>query len=276
MDRTHPAAAPPAADTLVYVYAVAQPTEALTEHVGSLGGLGAPPRLVPLPGHDDLAAVVADVPADSFGTDALKAQLEDLDRLEALARAHHGCVDAAATLATVLPLRLTTVYVDDARVAEMLAVNAPAFRRALRLLADQVEVGVKVYADPSAAPAAPEAPPAEARGPGRDYLRRRRAHRDRHADTYRAAGDVAGHAGELAAAYATAHVPHRLQQGALGAARGENVLNDAYLVPRAHVERFAAELAHLRAAPGVTVEVTGPWVPYSFTEWAQTPPEGAP
>ncbi|MFD5875900.1 GvpL/GvpF family gas vesicle protein [Streptomyces sp. NPDC060322] len=275
------APAPPV--PLVYVYAVAVDGGGLSQHVHTLGGLGDPPRLIR---HEGLAAIVADVPQDTFSSDALKEQLENLERLEALARAHHGCIEAAAALTTLLPLRLTTVYVDDARVAAMLSENASAFRQALALLTGQVELGVKIFADPEAVPPASSVPATgrertdapsggAAAGrigssPGRDYLKRRRAQRTRHADTYRVAGAVAQRAADTAAGYATAHVPHRLQQGELGAARGENLVNDAYLVPAESVDEFAAALPELvDGAPGVAIEVTGPWVPYSFTEWAQ-------
>ncbi|MFC8230308.1 GvpL/GvpF family gas vesicle protein [Streptomyces sp. NPDC057287] len=285
------APAPPA--PLVYVYAVAVDGDGdgdgLSQYVHTLGGLGDPPRLIR---HEGLAAIVADVPQDTFSSDALKEQLEDLGRLEALARAHHGCIQAAAALTTLLPLRLTTVYVDDARVAAMLSENAPAFRQALELLTGQVELGVKIFADPeavlaSSAPAtggertdAPSGGAADGRignSPGRDYLKRRRAQRTRQADTYRVAGAVAQRAVDTAAGYATAHIPHRLQQGALGAARGENLVNDAYLVPAQFVDEFAAALTELvDGTPGVAIEVTGPWVPYSFTEWAQAQAQPVP
>jgi hypothetical protein len=55
---------------------------------------------------------------------------------------------------------------------------------------------------------------------------------------------------------------------------GENIANEAYLVARADVAEFRAAVASLAAdTPGVRVEVTGPWAPYSFTARPET--EGA-
>jgi len=62
---------------------------------------------------------------------------------------------------------------------------------------------------------------------------------------------------------------HRPQQGELASGAGENIANDAYLVPVARVGEFRAALDGLADdAPGVRVEITGPWAPYSFA----TPP----
>lgn len=68
-----------------------------------------------------LAAIVSSVPEAEFGEEGFKDQLEDLGRLEVIARTHHGVVDALFRAVTVLPLRLATVYRDDERVAAMLA-----------------------------------------------------------------------------------------------------------------------------------------------------------
>ena len=259
----------PAPPTLVYVFAVAQDDATLQQRVLELDTFFGAPRLIR--NEEGLTALVADVPRADFEPGVVEAQLEDLHRLEELARAHHECVETAAAFTTLLPLRMMTVYMDDTGVLAMLDDRADAFCRALRLLAEHVEMGVKIYADPDAAQerlATPEAPRPDS--PGRDYLKRRRAQRDRHASTYRAADEAALHARTRASAFARAHVSHRLQGTQLTARRAENLVNDAYLVARADLADFAAAVTSSNAAvTGVSVEVTGPWVPYSFTDWAQ-------
>jgi gas vesicle protein GvpL/GvpF len=250
--------------TLSYVYAVARPgpelDTALQDGTGMAGGAL---RAVRAAG---LAAVVCDVPEGEFDEAGLRAQLEDLERLEHLARAHHDVVEALAARETVLPLRLATVYRDDDRVAAMLEASREAFDARLDLLADTVEWGVKVYLvrgtenEP--------AQPAEAgTSPGRDFLRRRRAQRDSRQRAYRLAGEAAGRVREAASPYARAHVAHRPQEGRLAtdAGEGENLVNDAYLVRREFGEEFtAAVAAAAREEEAVHVTVTGPWAPYSF------------
>ncbi|MFC8125627.1 GvpL/GvpF family gas vesicle protein [Streptomyces sp. NPDC057302] len=262
-EAEHPSAAP-----LVYVYAVARAGSPLEEAAATLGGLGTPPRVLC---QDGLAALVADVPADQFSTEALKEQMEDLVRLEAIARGHHHTVEAANRVTSVLPLRMTTVYLDEARVRAMLAERAHGFSRALDLLEGHVELGVKVFADPQSAPPAPE--PDEqvtAESPGRSYIQKRRAQRQNQRSVYRGAGTVVARAAEQATELARARVSHRPQQGQLATRQGENLSNDAYLVPAAQAEAFARSVERVAEdTPGVSVEVTGPWVPYSFTEWAE-------
>ena len=74
---------------------------------------------------------------------------------------------------------------------------------------------------------------------------------------------------ELAAlADEAAVLPRGRSNGGGGpAARREPVLNGAYLVPEARVERFHAAVAEMRERDGplgLEFEVTGPWPPYNF------------
>ncbi|MYQ40424.1 gas vesicle synthesis protein [Streptomyces sp. SID4921] len=258
-----------------YVYAVCRAgTPAETALAGQPGLEGAPLRAVRA---GELAALVSSVPSASYGTEGVKAQMEDLARLEVLARTHHAVVEAAYEHAAVLPMRLVTVYLDDGRVGEMLGAREPEFSALLARLEGHVELGVKIYADPREAVAvsgrAPETDTADtAASPGRAYLQRRRSQQRNHRETYRAAGSVAAEVPARVDGIAKAHVTHRPQQGDLAKAAGENILNDAYLVQDAQADAFRAALAGLADdVPGVRVEITGPWAPYSFA----TPPAAA-
>ncbi|WP_234315323.1 GvpL/GvpF family gas vesicle protein [Streptomyces globisporus] len=253
-----------AGEEMSYVYALGRVGEpALQDAVARLAGVdGRALRLVESAG---LAAVVSSVPSGAFGEQGLRTQLEDMARLEAIARSHHAVVDAAFAVTTVLPMRLATVYLDDARVAEMLTAQRGRFLDLLARLDGHVELGVKVYADADAVtPPEPEAV-AVAESPGRAYLQRRRAQRRGVQDLHRAAAGAAEEAVRVAEGLSRARVVHRPQQGGLASARGENVANEAYLVPTGEVGRFMSALgASADATPGVRVEVTGPWAPYSF------------
>lgn len=245
-----------------YVYAVGRDGADLHAVAAELTGLhGEPLRTVAGSG---LTALVSSVPADDFGTDGLTERMADLAELEALARTHHEVVEAAHARTTVLPMRLATVYLDDARVHAMLSERAPELGELLSWLDGHAELGVKVYADPvhAQAEAAPAAPSA---GSGRAYLRQRRDQRRRRDDAYRAAGAVAGAVRDTVAPLTRGVVAHRPQQGELASGPGENIANEAYLVPRTRVREFHQALAGLTESDaGVRVEITGPWAPYSF------------
>lgn len=260
---------PATGSAMSYVYAVSRAGTPLDEALTGRPGLeGGPLRAVRA---GELVALVSSVPSSSYGTEGVKAQMEDLGRLEVLARTHHAVVEAAYGHTTVLPMRLMTVYLDDERVRGMLGGREPEFAALLARLEGHVELGVKVYADPREAVAVssrgPE--PDTAASPGRAYLQRRRAQQQNHRRTYRAAGAVASEVATRVAGIAAAHVTHRPQQGDLAQAAGENIVNDAYLVHGTRADAFRAALAGLTDdAPGVRVEITGPWAPYSFA----TPP----
>ncbi|MFF8501545.1 GvpL/GvpF family gas vesicle protein [Streptomyces anulatus] len=253
------------AGEMSYVYAVGRAGPALDGLAARLPGVDGRP-LRPVDG-GGLCALVSPVPADTFSEQGLTAQMEDLDRLEAVARAHHAVVDAAFAETSVLPMRLATVYLDDARVADMLVRQRSEFQELLGRLMGHVELGVKVYADPRTAAAAttPAAAAPSGGGAGRAYLRQRQAQQRDNQDIYRAASDLAVRAARLAEGVAASRAVHRPQQGQLAARAGVNVANEAYLVPREHAARLHRELSALaEAAPGVAIEVTGPWAPYSF------------
>lgn len=262
-------------DRVSYVYAVVREADGLQEAVvGTSGVAGAPVRLLPLTGGDGLLLAVSAVPSEDFREEALKQHLEDLRWLESVARAHHAVIEELSARTTVLPLRLATVYLDDERATNALDAQSEILARRLSHLAAHVEWGVKIYVESSAAPAPGPVEPAgsEELSPGRAYLRTRKAQRTVRDTAHRSARTAAERIEEAGRRYAADRARHRVQQGELATAPGENVLNDAYLVARDRAEAFRDEVS--RAADdldGVRVELTGPWAPYSFA----TPPDTA-
>lgn len=250
-------------EVVCYLYAVARQGALDASALAVSGQDGSPLRTVDAAG---LGALVSTVSADRFGEEGMKAQLEDLDRLEAVARCHHGVVAAAYEQTTVLPMRLASVYRDDAGVAAVLRESGGEFLDLLARLEGHVEWGVKVYADPrEAAPVPAPAGPAAEESPGRAYLRQRQQSRRKQQQVHREVEEVVARVAEAAGALAAARVAHRPQQGELATGPGENVTNDGYLVPVARGEEFReAVTRQADGVPGARIELTGPWAPYSF------------
>ncbi|MFF4488948.1 GvpL/GvpF family gas vesicle protein [Streptomyces sp. NPDC001544] len=249
---------------LRYVYAVCRPFGApLQAQLTGIGG--APPALLH---HHGLVAVLSTVSEADFAEDALRARLEDLDWLTATARAHQGVIDALTTVTTPLPLRLATVFRDDSAVRTMIEAREEEFRRTLDRLEGRVEWGVKVYADiAQAQPESPSPKPAS----GRDYLRQRRAQTRSHEDMWQKAEAFADRLHRELSEKAENSRLHAPQNPELSGASGRNVLNAAYLVPRAHSEEFVEMVDSAKdETPGLRVELTGPWAPYSFAGDAVT------
>lgn len=243
---------------LRYVYAVTRHFDgALPEDIRGIAG--EPPRLL---SHGDLVAVVSSVSADDFSEIPLRARLEDLDWLTGTARAHQAVVAAITSVTCPLPLRLATVCRDDSGVRRLLEAGRDRFVRTLERLDGRVEWGVKVYAETPAREADSSADPAPT---GRDYLRRRLSERRSREETRELADAVSRHLHEELSRRAEAGMLHRPQQAQLSEAPGHNVLNAAYLVPREDSTAFVECLDRLRPdRPGLRVELTGPWAPYSF------------
>ncbi|GAA0241655.1 GvpL/GvpF family gas vesicle protein [Actinomadura nitritigenes] len=267
----------------VYLYGVARGLDpAALDGAAGVGG-AAVRTVVHTAAEGALTALVSTVRLDQYGEAALRENLEDLAWLEETARAHHDVVDRSAHAAPTAPVRIATIYRDDARVAQVLAEQGDRFARALDRVAGRAEWGVKVYAHREALePAQPAEPPASAAsaasaaqsgagGAGTAYLRRRQDERRRRADAGRKVGEQAAAIHDRLAELAVAARHHPPQDPKLSGRDGVQILNAAYLLEAGDAEAFAeAARAAGERWPGIEVEVTGPWPPYSFIDTAET------
>jgi hypothetical protein len=239
----------------VWVYGVRDGAAA-----GAPAGHGVDPaRRIELVHHGGLAALTSRVDLDEFGEDALREALEDLGRLEAIARAHERVLDDALHHGAVVPLRICTIYANDERVREMLEREHEPLREALERLRGKSEWGVKAYA-PAPGPA-----PATTPATGAEYLARKRAALS-DAETSRQALDAAVETVYERLAERTAGaVMSPAQDRRLTGRAGEMVLNAAYLVEDTQIPAFHSLVAELEGSYGVELEVTGPWPAYHFS-----------
>lgn len=159
-----------------------------------------------------------------------------------LAWRHDRVVELLMDQAGVLPLRFGTVLADTDALRTVLRDQGTRFRLLLSRVRGCVELAVRVGLTP-----APSAAPSD----GVDYLRERLAARQQQVD---AADRVLAPLRPLARATA----PRPL--GSRNAA-----ISESYLVPRAAVEPFVAEVRALQSRNrSLSISCTGPWGPYSF------------
>lgn len=241
-----------------YLYALARPIPAAA--LAGLRGIGGAEVRVLAEG--EIACVVSTVELAEFGEQALRENLERLDWLERVAREHDEVVRAVYALGPTLPVRLATVYHDDAstlRHADELRAEAVP---ALAKIEGREEWGVKVF---HVRPAVTTAATERARS-GADYMRRRRAELQQDADdAARAAADATSVLDRLAGLSVEIR-RHRPQDPRLSGSSHPMLLNAACLVDRARVPEFRAVVDELAAErPAGSVVLTGPWPPYSFT-----------
>ncbi|MEU0176295.1 GvpL/GvpF family gas vesicle protein [Streptomyces massasporeus] len=258
---------------LVYAYAVLRRTPEAAAAAAHLRGVaGEPIHLVdPAVTSPPLAFAVGHVPPADYDDAPLQAHLDDLDWLESTVRSHHAVVAAlVASGAAVLPLRLATVYRDEDTARQALDTRRGYFLSLLDRLTGHVELGVKLYAAPDITPPEadtdPEQDPVTGLGVGRAYQVIRRRRQRRNEEVWRTVVQAAARLTETAGTLAVDRVTHTPERGSLaGTAPGTNIGNDAYLVPKDRVTAFRTGiLTAAQGVPGLRVEITGPWAPYSF------------
>jgi hypothetical protein len=253
------AATEPAAEqTVLYVYCVVAADTALPADLPSIDPTG-PPRLIC---HDDLAAVVSEVPMAEFGEERLRAHLADMEWLERAARSHELALEAIGQAATLIPMRLCSLYRDQAGVVVMLEREASALRTGLTHLEGKTEWGVKAFATPLGQPSAPASGDS-----GTDYMQRRRDDRDRRQSAAQEQHDSCVAIHEQLAGAASDALTSPLQRPEVSGHPGQMMLNGVYLVEDERRPAFLALVEQLQAdhaALGIELQATGPWPAYNF------------
>jgi hypothetical protein len=242
-----------------YMFAVAtglQPSD-LQGHEGLAG------RPLEVVEHDGLQAVVCDVDLDEFGEESVRQNLEQLTWVEKVARSHDSVVRAVAARATVAPLRLVTICLDDDSVVTRLRRWEEPLRSALDRVEGCREWSVKAYDTGESAKSGVEADqPATS---GTAYLQRKREASSRRQVASREAAETA-EAVHLALAGRSKASRLLAPQDPQLTGRAETmILNGAYLIPDTAEEAFRGVVDDLRGRyQGLLLEVAGPWAPYSF------------
>jgi hypothetical protein len=248
--RTAEAAQPAAgrdANEVVWVYAVT--TDVDSEQLSGVTGVGGEPvRAVTEAG---LSAVVGTVSDDEHHGKPLARLLVGLTAIETAGRAHHRVIAGLAEENPVLPVRLATVYPDDATIRGLLAERRAELAAMVESFRGTEEWGVKVYVEPSDPPAG---------SAGEDDLPSLEP-------LWVQAETCAEEIGQALSdiAVATRHRP--APDPRFGADSGWMVLNGAYLLEAERAEEFAEIVASVTAEhTALRADVTGPWPPYSFAD----------
>jgi len=275
-------AAPPAGDApsgdALWAYCVFPAADSLPADTVAVDADGRLERVV----SGDLAAIVSRVPLAEFGATPLRENLNDLEWLERVARAHEAVLDAALGQSTIVPLRLCTIYESEQSVREMLEREHDSLSRALNALSGRQEWGVKLTVDVDrlaevARSRSAEAPALEdelaARTGGAAYMLRRRLERHVREAVDSLGAEVAEHVHAELQDRATDAVVLPPQNPDLSGHEGQMLLNGAYLVDAERVDglrELVAELAERYRALGARIDLTGPWPPYNFLPGGDT------
>ena len=225
---------------------------------------------------DELAAVVSPVPLDDYGEDELQSRLGDATWTAVRAMRHEKVVEHFARRASVVPLRFGTIYLERARVEQMLSTERATLRAIIENLRGREEWGLNITYDRaklleniiSLSPRLREmSERARAASPGQSYLMRKKidAMRDveARAETKRVAGEIERKLSNKSDAAVRLRV---LKDEATE--QGDVAAKFAFLVERKRFEEFRAEaerLAREYTSAGFQLELTGPWPAYNFS-----------
>lgn len=214
--------------------------------------------------------IVASVPLGRYRSEAIEDGLGNLEWVARRAVAHEAVVERVARTATVIPMKLFTLFTADARALAHVARVRPRLEQIARRLAGRQEWGVRVRFDRERAARrarARRAPRARG-GAGTAFLLAKKRERD---VTRRLSGRGRAGAGRVFRELA------RLADGAVrrplpAGAGGSVVLDGAFLVKADAVKRFreaARRLAARTREDGYELTLTGPWPPYNFVRLAR-------
>jgi Gas vesicle synthesis protein GvpL/GvpF len=260
-ETRRPAPSHRAGEPAWYVYGVVGADAELT---GPLPGVD-PEHPVTILREHALAAVTSQVPLDEFDEARLREHLADMGWVEATARAHETVLDRVCEQATVIPMRMCTVYRTEGGVREMLHRETDALLDALEQLRGKAEWGAKAFISLDGDGQDPEAG-ADASS-GAAYMERKRTKRERRQRALEMAEEaVAVIHDRLSTAAADAQtIP--LQRPEASGHSGEMILNGVYLVADESLEHFHEEVRALQAEftqHGIELVCTGPWPAYNF------------
>jgi gas vesicle protein GvpL/GvpF len=213
---------------------------------------------------------VSTVLRSHYGEAELERGLHDLEWVGPRALAHEAVVEYFLGADAVLPMQLFTLFKSDERASEHVATDRRRIARILTRINRQVEWGLRLAWDRSAAEQLSTGdqgrrPSRRSEPTGADYLKRKRALRDASRLRLRRARADATRIHRAIAGQATAA---RRRTEVEQAARGSRLLLDAaYLVPAERAKSFQTAVRR-HTAPlartGVVVTLTGPWPAYHF------------
>lgn len=220
----------------------------------------------------DLAAVLTPVPFDEYGPEALERNAADLEWLTQQAVDHERAIQRISRLADVVPLRFGAVYSSKDQVERFVAERYDDLMGLLKRLEGTQEWGMTIYQDVNMTlalartQAKAEDSPAP---PGQAYLMRKKAEaavtqqagvmrREVLADAQSVLKETCEEV-KVEKVGTTELSPH-----------GEPVGKLALLIAKDRFEAFraaAADLGKRHSAAGFTLELVGPWPPYSFARF---------
>jgi hypothetical protein len=208
--------------------------------------------------------VIASVPLEQYGPEALEPSLKNAQWITDVALAHERVVEhfARQAGATVIPMKLFTMFSSAKLALAATRSRISILKGVVGRIAGCEEWGVRITIPPSAAGGAP-ARAANAVS-GTEFLATKKAARDRARQSASAAAEAAEHAFSTLSAIAR---DARRRRDAPEGSTAPPLLDAAFLVPADRRLRFKTAVRALADGSDATlVTLTGPWPSYNFID----------
>ena len=224
-----------------------------------------------------LAALVSEVPQETYSEDSLAEHLTDATWTAIRAMRHETLVEYVAKRASVIPLRFGTIYLERAGIEQMLTEKVREFEEIIEHLRGREEWGVNVYCDravllssiTSVSPVLRElVEKAQQAPPGQSYLMQKKIETLKVDEARTAVNRIVDQIEEKLTSQTDEARRLRILKVET-TEHGELKAKFAFLVQRSGFEEFrdtAEQLAREYQAAGVRLELTGPWPVYNFVQ----------
>jgi gas vesicle protein GvpL/GvpF len=211
---------------------------------------------------------VASVNAREYGEAVINRRLSDLEWVSRAAMAHEAVLESLAGYATVLPMKLFTIFTSDERALDDVARRRARLEAIVKRVAGHDEFGIRVVLDRRRAVRKRSVLTSDrASRSGVAYLRRKKAQRETAIELAAHARDTVADLYERLAR--RARLARRRAASELPVENGPLLLDAAFLVARAKARAFRDQVARetrALAKHGYGVSLTGPWPPYTFVQ----------
>ena len=224
-----------------------------------------------------LAALVSQVPQETYSEDSLAEHLTDATWTAIRAMRHESLVEYVAKRASVIPLRFGTIYLERSGIEQMLTEKAREFEEIIEHLRGREEWGVNVYCDravllssiTSVSPVLRElVEKAQQAPPGQSYLMQKKIETLKVDEARTAVNRMVDQIEEKLKSQTDEARRLRILKVET-TEHGELKAKFAFLVQRSGFEEFrdtAEQLAREHQTAGVRLELTGPWPVYNFVQ----------
>lgn len=226
---------------------------------------------------DKLAALVSQVPQETYSEESLAEHLTDATWTAIRAMRHETVVEYVAKRASVIPLRFGTIYLERSRIEQLLTEKGRQFEELIEHLRGREEWGVNVYCDravllssiTSVSPVLRDlVQRAQQAPPGQSYLMQKKIETLKVDEARAAVNRIVDQVEEKLKAQTDEARRLRILKVET-TEHGELKAKFAFLVQRSGFEEFrdaAEQLAREHQAAGVRLELTGPWPVYNFIQ----------